>query len=106
MANKTAKFLEGAVAALALGVAAKMFLDTKKGKEIKKDVVHATADFYKYISPKIKKVKKMGEKEYKEFMKGAVGQYIKSRKITGVMAEQLVKNVQQSWNHFSSHLGK
>jgi gas vesicle protein len=108
--NNTLKFLEGAVAGIALGVAANMFLATKKGKEVQKDVIKSieeiTADFYKYISPKIKKIEKMGEKEYKEFMKNAAGQYAKAKKLSVDMAKQLVKESQQSWKHFSKHLGK
>ena len=104
--GNTFKFLEGAVAGVALGVAASMFLASKKGKELKGDIASLAAGFYKYISPKVKKMEKMGEKEYKEFMKNAAGQYAKSKKISEDMTNQLVKNVQQSWKHFSSHLGK
>lgn len=108
MANKNnaLKIIEGAVAGLALGVAAGMFLSSKKGKALRKDIAEVMGDFYKYISPKIKKIEKMGEKEYKEFMKAAAEQYVKTKKISGNMAAELVKNVQQSWKHFSSHLGK
>jgi len=108
--GNTMKFIEGAVAGLALGVAASMLLATKKGKALQKDVARniedITADFYKYISPKIKKIEKMGEKEYKEFMKNAAGQYAKTKKISEDMAKQLIKESQQSWKHFSRHLGK
>jgi gas vesicle protein len=108
--GNTAKFLEGAVAGIALGAAASMCLATKKGKEVQKDVVKniedITADFYKYISPKVKKIQRMGEKEYKEFMKNAAGQYAKARKISESMTKQLIKESQQSWKHFSKHLGK
>ena len=100
------KFLEGAVAGIALGVAASMFLASKKGKELKNDIADVTADFYKYISPKVKKIEKMGEKEYKEFMKNAAGQYAKTKKISEDMAKNLIKDAQQSWKHFSKHLGK
>lgn len=100
------KFLEGAVAGLALGVAASMFLTSKKGKELKNDIADVSADFYKYISPKLKKVQKLGEKEYKIFMKGAAEQYAKTKKISGDTANQLIKEAQQSWSHFSRHLGK
>jgi gas vesicle protein len=104
------KFLEGAVAGVALGVAASMFLATKKGKEVQKDVVKTiediTADFYKYISPKVKKIEKLGEKEYKEFMKNAAGQYAKTKKLSEDMAKQLIKESQQSWKHFSKYLAK
>lgn len=104
------KFLEGAVAGLALGVAASMLLATKKGKEVQKDVVEGiedvTADFYKYVSSKVKKIEKMGEKEYKEFMKNAAERYSKTKKISEDTAKDLVKDAQQSWKHFSKHLGK
>ncbi len=103
--ENTVKFLEGAVAGIALGVAASMFLSSKKGKEFKKNIASVTADFYKYISPKLKKIGKMGEREYKEFMKNAVEQYSKAKKISEGMAKDLVKDAQQSWNHFSKHLG-
>jgi len=100
------KFLEGTVAGLALGVAASMFLASKKGKELKNDIADTSADFYKYISPKLKKVQKLGEKEYKVFMKSAAEQYSKTKKISEDTASQLIKEAQQSWNHFSRHLAK
>ena len=104
--GNTTKFLEGAVAGLALGVVASMFLATKKGKALKNDIADITADFYKYISPKVKKIEKMGEKEYKEFMKSAAEQYAKTKKISEGMAKQLIKDAQQSWKQFSKHLEK
>lgn len=104
--SNTIKFLEGAVAGVALGVAASMFLASKKGKELKKDIKDVTADFYKYISPKVKKIGKMGEDEYKKFMKNAAEQYSKTKKISEDIAKDLVKDAQQSWKHFSKHLGK
>ncbi len=100
------KFLEGAVAGVALGVAATLFLNSNKGKEITSNIKDATADFYKSISPKLKKLGKMGEKEYKLFMKGAAENYTKTKKISGDAAKNLIKDAEQSWKHFSSHLGK
>ena len=104
--GNTSKFLVGAVAGIALGVAASMLLSSRVGKKLKKDAADIMADFYKYISPKVKKIEKMGEKEYKEFMKNAAMQYAKTKKISGDMAQQLIKDAQQSWKPFSSHLGK
>ena len=102
--NNTLKFLEGAAAGIALGVAANMFLSSKKGKEVQKDVVGVIADFYKYISPKVRKMEKVGEKEYKLFMKNSAEQYVAAKKISGDIAKELIKEVQQSWEHFSSYL--
>lgn len=104
--NNAMKFLGGAMAGVALGVAASMFLSSKKGKELKNDLSDVMADFYKSISPKLKKIKKMGEKEYKEFMKNAAMQYAKTKKMSEDMATQLTKDAQQSWKHFSKHLDK
>jgi gas vesicle protein len=108
--GNTSKFLEGAVAGVALGVVASMFLASKKGKSVAVNVIKSiedvTADFYKHISPKIKKIEKMGEKEYKEFMKNAAEQYAKTKKISEDMAKNLIKDAQQSWKHFSKHLEK
>jgi len=104
--GNTFKFLEGTVVGIALGVAASVYLALKKGKISKEDIADVTADFFKYIYPKLKKIKKMGEKEYKLFMKNAAKQYIKTKKISADKAKQLIKETQQSWKHFSSHLGK
>ena len=104
--GNTLKFIQGTVAGIALGVAASMFLASKKGKELKNDIQDITADFYKSISPKIKKIEKMGEKEYKEFMKNAAERYAKAKKMSEDMAKELIKNAEQSWKHFSRHLGK
>ena len=104
--NNKLRFIEGAVAGLALGVAASMFLSSKKGKEIKEDIADIAADFYKSVSPKIKRIKKMGEKEYKKFMKDAAEQYVQTKKMSGDMAKQLIEEAQQSWKHFSEHLQK
>lgn len=107
MAKNTAvKILGGAVAGIALGVAASMFMSSKKGKKLEKDIADITADFYKYISSKVKKIEKMGEKEYKDFMKDAAERYVKTKKISEDMAKQLIKEAQQSWKHFSKYLEK
>lgn len=104
--NNALKVLEGTVAGIALGVAATMFLSSKKGQELKNNIEDMTADFYKSVSPKLKKITKMGEKEYKEFMKSAAERYAKAKKMSEEMTKDLIKNTQQSWNHFSRHLGK
>ncbi len=104
--NNSFKFLEGAVAGLALGVAASMFLASKKGKELQDDMADIVADFYKSVSPKVKKIEKMGEKEYKLFMKNAAEQYAKTKKMSEEVAKQLIKDAQLSWKHFSKHLEK
>lgn len=100
------KFLQGTVIGIALGVAASIYLGLKKGKIVEDDIIDIMADFYKDISPKVKKINKMGEKEYKIFMEKAAVQYAKTKKISAKMAKELIGETQRSWKHFSSHIGK
>jgi len=102
--NSSVKFLEGAVVGLVLGVAANMFLSSKTGKKMKEDIKESMADFYKYIAPKIEKIKKMSEGEYKEFMKTAVIQYGKAKKLSQEKIKQIMQEAQKSWDNFSEKL--
>jgi len=104
--NNTLKFLEGAVAGVTLGIAATIFLASKRGKKLKRDLGHTMFDFYSYIAPKLKKIKKMGEKEYQLFMEKAVKQYAKAKKVSADVTKELLKETKKSWNYFSKHLGK
>ena len=61
MGNKK-KIMGGALIGAVLGIAAGMLMAPKKGKELRKDVKKISADFYKSIAPKLKKIKKFSEK--------------------------------------------
>jgi gas vesicle protein len=106
MANKNGgmNFLEGAVAGIALGIAASMFLSSKTGKKLKGEMGHIVADFYKYAAPRMKKMKKMGKKEYEIFMKNAVMQYGKAKKMSEAGMKELLREVQKSWSHIQKHI--
>ena len=100
------QILEGAVAGVAMGVAAAMFLTSKTGKKVTQDVKDYLADFYHYIAPKVKKMENMGEAEYHAFMKDAVEKFGKARKMSGEKIAELAGEVKKSWKHFSKHLGQ
>jgi|SRR5581483_8696173 len=102
--NGALKFLEGAAVGVALAVAGSIFMASKTGKKLKKEAEAYLADFYKWISPKLKKMGKMGKAEYHEFMKNAVAQYAKSKKMSEKMAKELMEKAQKSWDHLSKHL--
>lgn len=107
MTNKkvsvTKKVIEGALAGAVLGVAAGMFINSVKGKNIQKDVKQHVADFYKSVAPKVKKIKKMTEDEFKAFMEVAVVKYGKSKKMTEKEIQDLTKEVKMGWKHLSKH---
>ena len=102
--NSKSKFIKGALAGVVLGVAAGLFLNSKKGKQLQKDVQDHLADFYAYISPKIKKIERMGKKEYEEFMEKAVEQYKKTKNISADIADKIKEQVIKSFDYFADSL--
>lgn len=104
--KKSFKFLQGAVVGAILGAAAGMFMNSKKGQQVVEDAKDIMADFYKSVSPKLKKMKKITEAEYKEFMKTAAEKYSKAKQISEEKTSELIGEAQKSWNHFYKHFGK
>lgn len=101
--NTTVKILEGVLAGAALGVAAGMLLAPKPGKKLRKDIHDMAADIYKRAAPKLKKMKKLGEAEYKAFMDSAAKTYGKAKKLSEKEIAALRKEARGSWKHLSKH---
>lgn len=104
MAKKSSKFLSGAMVEAALGIAAGLFANSKAGKELKKEVKDKMADFYQTITPKLKKMKEVGEKEYKAFINKAAADYNKDGKFSKEDLKKLAKQAGDSWKHIKKHL--
>ncbi len=97
-------WLEGALVGAALGVGAGLLAESKLGKKIGKEAKHASADFLAYIAPQAKKMKKMGEAEYKAFISSAMERYGKDKKLSKTEAMRLAKEAQASWKHLKKNL--
>lgn len=97
-------WLEGGLIGAALGVGAGLLLSSKFGKELGEKAKDLSADFYRYMSPQIKKVKKMGEAEYKKFVEEAAKRYSKSKKLTEAEAKGLIKDAHGAWKHLKKNL--
>lgn len=104
MKKKSSKFLSGALIGAALGVAVGIFSNSEKGKELKKEVKNKMADFYQTIAPKLKKMKEVGEKEYKTFINKALVDYNKDGKFDKEDLKKLANQAQNSWKHLKKHL--
>ena len=102
--KSSSKFLSGALVGAALGVAAGLFATSETGKEMEREMKEKVADFYKSVAPKIKKAKKMGEKEYKEFIDKALVGYSKNGKFNQKDLENITKEAHASWKHLKKHL--
>jgi len=67
--NNPLKFFLGAVVGAVAGIAAGVFFSSKKGKQLITDGKEKAMDLYDKAAEKAADMKKMGEKEYKDFMK-------------------------------------
>ncbi len=102
--EKSSKFLSGALIGAALGVAAGLFATSKTGKEMSGEVKNKMAEFYKTIAPQLKKAQKMGEQEYKAFVKNAALKYNKNKTLSDGQVNDLIKEAHSSWKHLKKHL--
>ena len=96
--------LEGAAIGAALGVVGGILAGSETGKKVGKKVKGAAAGFYQYLSPQLKKAKKMGEDEYKAFVAAAVQRYNKDKKLSEKEVQKLTKETQSSWKHLVGNL--
>lgn len=97
-------WLEGALVGAALGVGAGLLAESKLGKKIGKKTKDVSADFLAYIAPRAKKVKKMGEVEYKKFVNEAMKRYGKDKKLSKSELARLTKEAHASWKHLKKNL--
>ncbi|MCX6761065.1 MAG: YtxH domain-containing protein [Candidatus Nealsonbacteria bacterium] len=103
MKGNKLSLLEGAVIGTALGVTAGLFLASKKGKQLQKNINQKTVEFYAYIAPKLKKIKKLGEKEYIAFVETAAKNYSKAKKFSAVETKILLAEAKKAWKHLKKH---
>ena len=104
--EKSNKFLSGALIGAALGIAAGIFAASKTGKDMRKDVKDKMTDFYQTIAPKLKEMRKVGEKEYKIFIDKALADYNKDHKFNREDLKRLAKEAHASWKHLKKNLQK
>ena len=99
--NNFGKFLAGAVVGAGLGIAAGIFLSSKRGKELMENTKEMMKDFYDSVADKAEEIKKMGTKEYKDFMKQAVKKYADMKDVSKDEAKHLFEEVQKSWEELT-----
>jgi len=96
--------LAGGLIGAALGVGAGLLAESKLGKQLGGKAKHLSADFYRYMAPKIKKVRRMGEAEYKKFVAEAMARYAKDKRLSQSEVQHLVRNAHAAWKHLKRNL--
>lgn len=102
--NNALKLLEGALAGAALGAAAGLLLAPESGKKLRSDIKKKSADFYRHLAPQLKKMGKIGEKEYQAAVKKAMASYGKAKKLSAKEMADLIKEAYASWKELKKHL--
>jgi gas vesicle protein len=98
------KLLEGALVGAVLGIAAGMILTSEAGKKMGTDIKKLSVDFYRYMAPQVKKLKKLGESEYNALVEQTVKKYAKAKKLSLAEEKILAKEAKRSWGHIKSQL--
>lgn len=98
------KFLKGALMGATLGVALGIFSVSKTGKKMGRDIQKPSREFYKHLIPQLKRVKKIGEKEYRALASSAMKRYAKGKKLAEREARMILKKAHSSWKEFEKHL--
>ncbi len=104
LVSKKEKLLEGALVGAVLGVAAGMLLAPESGKKLREDIKKLPGDFYRYMAPRVKKLKKASEKQYDAFVSEGVKNYVKAKKLSASEEKMLKNEVKRSWTHIKKHL--
>jgi gas vesicle protein len=98
------KIFTGALAGAAIGVAAALFLTSQTGKKLRKNLSARAADFYKYISPQLRKLRRMSQEEYEAFIDEAVKRYGKLKKLSGPEILALAREAKKVWGQLAKYL--
>src|SRR3989344_439891 len=97
--NNTIKVIEGGLVGMTLGVAAGIMLAPESGKKFRGDIKKKSAEFYAYLAPKLKKIKKVGEEEYDSFLNNAIKSFAKTKHLSKKEISSLVSQAKKSWKH-------
>lgn len=98
------KVLGGALVGAVLGVAAGMLLAPESGKKVRGDIKRLSGDFYRYIAPRVKKLKQLGEAEFRAFVDKGAKQYAEAKKLSRAEEKMLAMEAKRSWGHIKKHL--
>ncbi len=98
------KFLEGALVGTILSIVAGMLLAPKSGKKMRKDIMELYGDFYYYIAPQVKNLKRMGGEQYNALMAQGVKSYAKARRLSHAEEKMLAAETRRSSKRITKHL--
>lgn len=98
------RILAGALVGAAIGVGAGLLLASGSGKKIGAGIKKMSGEFYRYVAPRLKKLKKIGEAEYHQLMIEGANDFSKAKKLSLAEGRALSLEAKRSWGHIKKHL--
>lgn len=86
------------------GVAAGIFMSSKKGKQLAKDLKKHTHDIEGRLRQELEKAKKVGEREYEDAIDTVLAYYTKSRSIAKSEVPALRRYLVGRWSEVQKEL--
>ncbi|MCR4328906.1 MAG: YtxH domain-containing protein [Patescibacteria group bacterium] len=96
--------LGGALVGAVLGVAAGVLLAPESGKKMRRDIRKLSGDFYRYLAPQIKRLKKVSETQYHAFVTEGVKKYADAKKLSLAEVKIIASEAKRSWGHMKKNL--
>ena len=94
----------GLMAGALFGVAAGIFMSSKKGKQLAKDLKKHTQDIEGRLRKELMNVKNVGMDEYEDAIDSVLGYYTKSRSIAKTEVPALRRYLVGRWNEVQKEL--
>ena len=74
-------------------------LAPESGKKFRGDIKKKSAEFYAYLAPRFKKMKKVGGEEYDSFVQNAIKSFAKTKHLSKKEISSLISQAKKSWKH-------
>lgn len=96
--KKSSHFKGGLLAGAIFGVAAGIFMSSKQGKQLAKQLRSQTGDIQKRLVKELSKSKKISQETYADAIDSVLSYYTKSRKIAAREVPELRRYLLAKWS--------
>lgn len=106
MSHNKSHFKSGLLAGAVFGLAAGIFMNSKRGKELAAELRSHTKEIQTRLNKELKKAKKVTEASYGDAIENVLAYYTKSRKIAAREVPELRRYLLAKWNDVKKELAK
>lgn len=104
MPAKKSHFGAGLLAGAVLGVAASLFLQTKQGKQMTKDMQKKAAKLQVKLMKELEGVQQLSKEKYEELVDKMMAYYVKSKEVAKAEIPAIRSNLLKSWTQIQKQI--